>query len=445
MSRPSRKTSILLAFAFWFRFRPGRGLVNLIYVSHLTMNRFPVLRLALIATLSLAAVPGMFGQGGSDYSATDFGAGKFERRPFLITTDLRVGYDSNVNTTYFNPHSSGFFNLAINIAYTASSPRSTLTIGAGVNFVFYFDPAPNTQEFQVNAKFNIAWTYKISPRMSLAISTANVYGTQPEYTIVGLNSRVAGNYFYSANRVALGYQFTSRFSTITSFVPIIVLYEEEPYKTGQNRVEYYFSEELRYLIQPTVTLVGEYRFSYIDYLNFNRLDSTSNYVIGGLDASLSPRLKLSLRGGAQFADYSNSNRTTVASPYFEGSMSYDYQKYSNIAFILRYGVEQTDVAGTLYRQGFRMGVNIRHQLTPRISLSGSFYYTNAYYTGDPSQPLLNPGRFSDNIFDTAVGARYAINRNFSIDVGYLYTFVDSPLLGRSYNRNRVFAGVRFQF
>lgn len=417
----------------------------MIYAYHLTMNRFRHPRFALIAAAMLAIVPAIFGQGGSEYSSTNLDAGKFEKRPFLISTDLRFGYDSNVNTTYFNPHSSGFFNLGLNVAYTASSPRSTLTIGAGVNFVFYFDPAPNTQEFQVNANLNIAWTYKISQRMSLAISTYNLYGTQPEFTIVGLNTRVAGNYFYSANRLALGYQFTPRFSTITSFVPIVLLYEDEPYKTTQNRVEYYFGEEFRYLIQPSVSLVAEYRFSYIDYLKINLRDSTSNYVIGGLDASLSPRLKLSLRGGAQFADYRNSNQGNVTSPYFEGSMSYDYKKYSNVSFILRYGIEQTDVSGTLYREGFRMGVNIRHQLTPRISLSGSFYYTNAHYIGDTATPFLNPGNFTDNIYDTAVGARYAINRNFSVDVGYLYTFVDSPLLGRSYNRNRVFAGVRFQF
>ena len=95
--------------------------------------------------------------------------------------------------------------------------------------------------------------------------------------------------------------------------------------------------------------------------------------------------------------------------------------------------------------GFRIGLNIRHQLTPRISLSGSFYYTNAYYTGNTATPFLNPGNFTENIYDTAVGVRYALNRNWSLDAGYLYTFVDSPLLGRSYNRNRVFAGVRFQF
>ena len=413
--------------------------------NFLPMNRFRILSLALSAAALLPFAPGTYGQSGSEYSSTNLDAGKFDKRPFVLTTDLRFGYDSNVNTTYFNPHSSGFFNLGLNGTYTASSARSTLTIGAGVNFVFYFDPAPNTQEFQVNANLNIAWTYKITQRLSLAVSTYNLYGTQPEYTIVGLNNRVAGNYFYSANRLAVGYQFTSRFSTITSFTPIVLLYEDQPYKFEQDRVEYYIGQEFRYLVQPTLTLVGEYRFSYIDYWHTNIHDSTSNYVLGGIDASLSPRLKLSLRGGAQFANYSNSNNQNVTSPYFESSVGYDYKKYSNISFILRYGIEQTDVTGTLYREGFRIGLNIRHQLTPRISLSGSFYYTNAHYIGNSAQPFLNPGNFTDNIYDTAVGARYAINRNWSIDLGYLYSFVDSPLLGRSYNRNRVFAGVRFQF
>ena len=408
------------------------------------MKRFRILAF-IVVTAGLLATGSSLLAAGDDYSGISTDAGRFEKKPFKLTIDLRFGYDSNVNTTYFNPHSSGFFNLGLNGTYTASNARSNLTIGAGVNFVFYFDPAPNTKEFQVNANISLSWTYKITPRASIAVSTYNLYGTQPEFTVVGLNTRVAGNYFYSSNRLAFAYQFTPRFSTVTSFTPIIVRYEDEPYKTQQDRIEYYLSEEFRFLIRPTVSLVAEYRFAYIDYSKIDLNDSTVNYILAGFDATLSPRLKASLRGGAEFRDYRYGSQAQVTSPYFEGSLAYDYKKNSNIAFILRYGIEQTDITGTVYRQGFRMGLNLRHQLTPRISLSSSFYYTNAYYVGNTALPLLNPGNFTENIYDVAVGARYAISRNWSLDLGYLYTFVDSPLIGRSYNRNRVFAGVRFQF
>ena len=45
----------------------------------------------------------------------------------------------------------------------------------------------------------------------------------------------------------------------------------------------------------------------------------------------------------------------------------------------------------------------------------------------------------------AVGARYAINRHFAAEIGYTHTTVLSDDRRREYDRNRVFAGVRFAY
>ncbi|MDQ3120821.1 MAG: outer membrane beta-barrel protein, partial [Verrucomicrobiota bacterium] len=54
--------------------------------------------------------------------------------------------------------------------------------------------------------------------------------------------------------------------------------------------------------------------------------------------------------------------------------------------------------------------------------------------------------FAEASFDIAVTARYAINRNFALDVGYTHTEVisDSSFF-REYSRNRIYAGATFTF
>jgi len=373
-----------------------------------------------------------------------------DRHP-LFTFDLRLGYDSNVNSTYSNKIGSGFFNVGGGVIYTAGSPRSTLTLGAGAGVSYYFDQGPNNENYTVNANINLTWTYKISQRMILNIATYNLYTSEPNFQLVGVNNTISGNYFYSANRLGLTYQWTPRFSTVVGYNPVFYLYQDQPYKEQQDRVEQYFALELRYLVIPTVSLVGEYRFGYVDYFYNNigsaNLNSTTNYALGGLDVSLSPRLKFVFRTGAEFRDFNNSNQPSTSSPFFEGRLNYLYMRDSSLTFIARYGLEEPFVTGYRYQEAFRLGLEINQRITRRITSYAAFYYVNSFYQGlqTPFSLFPPPPNFHENTYNLSLGVRYSFNRHFAFDIGYLYTTAQSQILVRSYDRNRVFAGVHFQF
>lgn len=368
--------------------------------------------------------------------------GDFSRSRIQSVFNLRFGYDDNINATEFNRRESGFVNPDAQFTYQARSPRATLSIGAGAGVVYYFDHGSNGREYDVNANVSLAYTYKVSPRLLLSASSVNLFQSQPDFTLVGLNTTRSGDYFYSSNRLALTYQWSRRFATVTSYSPVFIRYTDDPYQTEQDRNEHFFAQEFRFLLAPTLSLVGEYRFGYIDYSNI-RLDSRAHYLLVGLDGTLSPRLRFAVRVGAEFRDYDQLN-SDVTSPYAEVSASYDYMRDSTITLSMRYGIEQTDVSGTRDRRSVRLGVVVRQRITPRISAFGSFYYTNGDYEG--RGPLAFVGtNFKENVYDVALGIRYGISRNWAVDGGYLHTTTDSDLLGRSYDRNRLYIGARFQF
>ena len=51
--------------------------------------------------------------------------------------------------------------------------------------------------------------------------------------------------------------------------------------------------------------------------------------------------------------------------------------------------------------------------------------------------MSNAASFDEDTYDVAVGARYAISRHLSAEIGYTHTTVDSSVNERSYDRNRV--------
>ncbi len=395
----------------------------------------------LLALSAVSAVAGPFDPAPAPVSDS---AGDFSvnRSRIQSVFNLRFGYDDNINATEFSRQESGFINPDAQFTYQARSARATLSIGAGAGIVYYFDQGNNGREYDINANISVAWTYKVSPRLLLSATTTNLYQSQPDFNLVGLNTTRSGDYFYSSNRFALTYQWSRRFSTVTSYAPIFIRYADEPYQTQQDRNEHFFAQEFRFLLAPTISLVGEYRFGYVDYSNI-RLDSRAHYLLAGIDATLSPRLRFAVRIGAEFRDYDQLNSDTT-SPYAEVSASYDYMRDSTITLSMRYGIEQTDVSGTRDRRAVRLGITVRQRITPRISAFGSFYYTNGDYEGRGPLAFVATN-FKENVYDVALGIRYGINRNWAVDAGYLHTTTDSDLLGRSYDRNRVYVGARFQF
>ena len=82
----------------------------------------------------------------------------------------------------------------------------------------------------------------------------------------------------------------STISTVASFSLTTYRYDNSIETTQQNRLEHLIGEQLRYMLFPTATLVGDYRFGYISYVTTAtgsngtaNSDSYSHFLLGGAD------------------------------------------------------------------------------------------------------------------------------------------------------------------
>ena len=411
-----------------------------------------------------------------DKGNDNLGDGNFGRQRFTISSDVRFGYDDNTlgqpdsfsfqavnpntgkivtETQHVNTSSSAFFNFDLGVGYTAATSRLSLTAGADVGVTYYFDRPGRS--YDINGGISGRLTYKLTPRAFLDLSTYNAYESQGDFgasDLTNFNGQFGGSgrtpgtiadrdgdYFYTTDNLTLTYQLAPRVSLVGSENIVAFAYDDQPYSTVQDRIEVYTGLELQYLLLPTLTLAADYRFGYIDYFSVSN-DSQTHFILGGFDYSPNQRLHASVRAGAEFREYFDTVGDET-SPYATANVVYNLSHGSAVSFSAQYGIQEGDLAvQNTESDTISLGLDYNQNITTKISAYVGFYYTHSFYETPTTD---NEGSFTEDTYDVSVGARYAINRHFSAELGYTHTTVDSGVQERSYDRNRYFGGVRFSF
>ncbi len=401
--------------------------------------------------------------------------GNFSRKKLTLTGDIRFGYDDNplaqpdsvivtnnigrrINVNV-DQRGSAFMNADAGLAYLLADTRFTLSIAGDAGITYYFDR--EGRNYDINGALTLRSTYKITPRLFLEVSSYNAYVSNGDYgatnltgfnTVLGQSGRTSadinGDYFYTTDGFGLTYTLTPRIALVTGGSLTAFAYDDNPYARDEDRIEFYLSEEIRYLVLPTLTLTADYRFGYVDYFSVNN-DSYTSFLLAGVDYQFSPRLRATVNAGAEFRTYVDTIGDET-SPYAEATISYVVARKTTASFVGRYGIEEGDLStDATTANTVRLGINVDQQITQRISVYGGFYFTHTFYDTplrtDPALAAVAPVNFNENTYDISAGARYAINRHFAVEIGYTHTTVTSQVAEREYDRNRYFGGVRFQF
>ena len=383
------------------------------------------------ATTSSAAGPALSGPSGT---------GIFAPSPVQITLSVTSGYDDNVNTAPGGEQASSFTTGRAVLSYDFGNPRLQLSVAANGGGTYYYQHIAN-QNYDIDLLLGFEIKYKASPRLSLGSSILVSYLTEPSFNYgVGVNTR-NGNYFYTTDKFFATYEWARRFSTRTTYTFDAVNYDNNSIGALANRVENTFGNEFLFQLVPTTKLVAEYRFGIVSY-ETALLDSTTHFVLGGLDHTFNPRLTGSVRGGAEFRSFDNDGDRI--GPYFEGTVNYALGKRTSVSWTNRYGIEEPNILGAQSRTTFRTGLQVKCDLTSRISSSLDAYYEHSDYHGSVSSSVPSTS-FAEDSVDLALSLRYAITRSLRIQAGYNHTEVTSEMASREYSRNSVSGGLNFTF
>jgi hypothetical protein len=364
----------------------------------------------------------------------------FTNKPFRFTVSVREGYDDNVLTSRTNRIGSFFTNFAAGVNYSFGSPRLKLSTNLTGGLTYYYRRPGN--KVDLSALWNLAAVYSVSPRMTVSVSTNTGWYSQPAIGVEGAQFRVDADYLYSSSNLAVSYQWTERFSTVTRYNARFLVYDNRNLNNQLGNVNQTISQSFDYLFWPTTTVVAEYRANPDVFFDADT-DSFGQYFLLGFNHTFNPRSFWNLRAGAELRLNNNpvDGSSTYIGPFVESIFTYKLARRSDIAWSLRYGTENSGVFDVTQAQVFRTGLSYNQGLTAKLLLNVGAYYTVGYY----DQPGVIQSYYQ-NAFEGVVGLRYDLNRIFSLSAGYRYSGILSQQVSSlNYSRNVVFVGLNANF
>jgi Putative beta-barrel porin 2 len=436
-----------------------RPAVETVKKSHFAMNKtrsgngFGVVAFfASLAVLVAATAQSQTYQVGSLPSSlvadTGEGAGGMSlltRLPVHLSLTVRSGYDDNLLGG--TGSGSWFTDGGASLSYKLSNERTTLNLDSGAHVTYYPAQSGGHQADDLNIYLTLTGSEHVNSRVKVDVNALAAYQTEPDFSSnVGVENRRA-DYFQTSDSASVHYSWSSRFSTVLGDSLQRVQYESSSIGSTQDRFDDTISCQLQFHLLPEKTsLIGEYRFEVVRYDTLSGGDSLTHYGLVGIDETFNPQLKATVRGGATLRTFDDGGSRT--DPHFEGSLSYAGAHHSTLSWTSSYGVEQPNVAGVLSRVTFRTGLQVKYDLTSRISATFDGFYHHDKNEGTiPSAvtPSTPTSGFSENAFDLALTGRYAIKGFLTFDVTVDHSQLASSTSSQNYSRNRYSAGFTFTY
>jgi Putative beta-barrel porin 2 len=367
------------------------------------------------------------------------GLGWLPAVPIQITAGVDMGYDDHVtgnNSTTSSSGQSSFFareNLVLTYARPTERTQVSL-IGVG-RFEQFFDLGTDDK----NGNVTLSLTHNHSTRLSFYASVYAAYETEPDFKSDVGPENVRADFFDTIDIFSVTYQWLPRVSTVTSYTFQRVKYADASIGMTSDRVDNTFGETVQFSLTRRTNLVGDYRYQITDYDTAPK-DSTTHYLLGGVDHRLTEHLLIRARGGPSFQSLADDGDSM--SPYFEGSLNYTRSNHS-LNWTTSYGFEAPTEANASVRKTFRTGLVLTYNLTSRLSSTTAVYFHHDENQSSASSGTGSAG--SQDSLDLSLGLSYTINKRLALHANYSYTSQSSLGGTPGYTRNSYSAGLTYTY
>jgi len=326
----------------------------------------------------------------------------------------------------------------VGMTWGVVAARTIFSLDASMGINHYWS-RPTDKKSDYVGGVSLVVSRSLTPRMRFNLSLNSVYQTNPDLSRRNAPTREGGGaYINTQSRADLIYNITGRVSTVTSWQLNANLYNEQASRSD-NLVENTFGESVRYLWSPRMTFVGEYRFS--TSLRDNQSNNTSsNFLLIGVDSKYSKRLGGSLRLGQQVRSASEGGGSQT-SPQLELAVAYEYGRGSSVSLTTSYGLDGNSSDVVNKSTELRFGLNVNHVFTP-------IFFAGVGLNWNKSSTAYDDGLredISEDAITLSLGFNYVLNPQTRLFLNYNYTTVRSRNEFSSYKRQIITVGTNYEF
>ena len=390
----------------------------------------PFLAFVVLAPALLLSLFQAYAQNVDAFTSKEAGAASRPAIPVQIIAGLDAGYDDNV-TLMSNAQGSPFTRENLVMTYNFPSARTQLyAIGVG-RFTQYFDL---TGQDDMSGNITLGFSHNFSQRLSFYASVFASYQKEPNFNSNIGPENVRAAHFDTTDIFAVTYYWLPRLSTITSYTFSRVKYDEESIGNFQNRFDNMIAERLQFSLTSRTNVSSEYRIQITDY-DTAPLDSTTHYLLFGVDHHLTEHLVIRADGGESIRSLQDQGNSS--SPYFAGSVDYLSSNHT-LSWVTQYGFEAPSAEDVSIRKTWRTGLVLTYDLSSRLRSTAALFYNH-----DQNQGGTSSG--TQDAFDFTIGLRYLISRGFILHVDYSHSSETSLESMPAYSRNRYSAGLSYSY
>jgi hypothetical protein len=402
-------------------------------------------------------------------------------KPLTYSLYLREEYDDNVFTS--GTDQVEVFRSLVEPSIVLNYPMDRTLLSARYTFgMSYFVDRPGDDvDFSQDFVGRVAHTF--SPRFDVDFRDRFRMGFEPDLKDGGTSYRSNGDYWNNEFTAFGRAQWVPRFGNTLEYTNKMVDYDEALISTQQDRMEHMVNFENRLQVLPTTVATLGYRFSRIgyndriktsdaemaefrardiDYPEYSDRDSTGHYFLIGADHRLLPTWTVSARAGVEARVYDGGGDTL--NPYFSLATFWEYLPKSTLSLSYTYSSDVTDITSYSTQEAQSIKLDIVYAITAKLFARNSTGITFGHYSSDNVatrlqdiqgdiksryreywdsniKPMLTQ-EFEEQTYYTEFALGYQINPYLSAEIGYIYAGLQSDYVGRDYDRNRYYVGVR---
>jgi hypothetical protein len=362
-------------------------------------------------------------------------------------TPTAVGPGANDEVMSINPY--------VGVSFVNMTPQDTLDVFARVGAIYYFDEpaAAGSDDLYPQVRAGLNWTRRINERLRFSSRNLVSYELEPDLAYGFATTRQIDAYLYWKTDNSIGYRWTERFATYTGLKLTGLDYDDSV--RNNDRFTWQFYNQFRYQLTPQTVLTGDYRYAQTEGDGL-AADSTSHYLLGGVEHRFSPNTILIARAGAQIRESDAVRGNDTTSPFVELALRSQINQQFSVRAFARYANEVYDttrrIGFGIYdfddRQTLRIGVSSEYAVSQKVTVFGGIDYIPASFDdgrlvggfGAPSS-----GGIDEDLVNAYIGVSVQFAENLYGSLSYNYTDSDSDFAGYTYDRNRINLGVRAEF
>ena len=194
--------------------------------------------------------------------------------------------------------------------------------------------------------------------------------------------------------------------------------------------------EVTPVLRPFVDLFADDRIHdrEFDYTGYRR-DSVGATGQVGSSFELTRLLSGELSAGYGGRSYADPRLKDIASPVFNGSLTYAATPLTSISFRAATSFDETTVPGASGTESRSLTLEVSHALLRNLTITGALSYLNTDYVGVP---------ITENTLAETLKAEYHLSRTLVATASFDHERLNSTLAGASFGQNVALVGLRWQ-